>query len=98
MSEKRVFVREATGLVREAGMIDILQFNAQSVTGVAIVAGGLLLLPLMTSGIGIAGSIILGLFTAVFVNFTYYVLSVTIPEAVAIMFTSPGFCIQRLAC
>ena len=81
MSEKRVFVREATGLVREAGMVDILQFNAQSVTGVAIVAGGLLLLPLMTSGIGIAGSIILGLLTAVFVNFTYYILSVTIPRS-----------------
>ncbi|HXY83001.1 MAG TPA: APC family permease [Candidatus Saccharimonadales bacterium] len=81
MEKKPVFVRDATGLVREAGMLDILQFNAQSVTGVAIVAGGLLLLPLMTSGIGIAGSIILGLITAIFVNMTYYILSVTIPRS-----------------
>ena len=81
MSQKKVFVRDATGLVREAGLIDILQFNAQSVTGVAAVSGGLLLLPLMTSGIGITGSIILGLLTALFVNFTYYILSVTIPRS-----------------
>lgn len=81
MAKQPVFVREATGLVREAGLIDILMFNAQSVTGVAIVAGGLLLLPLMTSGIGITGSIILGLITAIFVNFTYYILSVTIPRS-----------------
>jgi amino acid transporter len=81
MQKKQVFVRDATGLVREAGLVDILQFNAQSVTGVAIVSGGLLLLPLMTSGIGIIASILLGLITAVFVNYTYYILSVTIPRS-----------------
>jgi amino acid transporter len=76
-----VFVREATGLVREAGLFDILQFNAQSVTGVAIVSGGLLLLPLMTSGNGIWESIVIGLLLAVFVNMTYYTLCVTIPRS-----------------
>ena len=78
---KTVFARDATGLVREAGLIDILQFNAQSVTGVAIVSGGLLLLPLMTSGNGIWESIIIGLILAVFINITYYTLCVTIPRS-----------------
>ena len=79
--KKTVFVREATGLVREAGLIDILQFNAQSVTGVAIVSGGLLLLPLMTSGAGIWESIAIGLLLAVFINMTYYILCITIPRS-----------------
>ena len=79
--KKTVFVREATGLVREAGLIDILQFNAQSVTGVAIVSGGLLLLPLMTSGNGIWESIVIGLLLAVFINMTYYTLCITIPRS-----------------
>jgi amino acid transporter len=79
--KKRVFVRDATGLVREAGLLDILQFNAVSVTGVSIVSGSMLLLPLITSGSGIWQSITIGFILALFVNTTYYALSVTIPRS-----------------
>jgi len=78
---KRVFIREATGLVREAGLIDILHFNAVSVTGVSIISGSMLLLPLTTSGAGVWESIVIGFLLALFVNLTYYALSVTIPRS-----------------
>jgi len=76
-----VFARQATGLVREAGVLDVVQFNAVSLTGVSIVSGGMLILPVITSGAGIWESIVLGFILALFVNFTYYVLSVTIPRS-----------------
>lgn len=79
--KKTVFARDATGLVREAGVLDVLQFNAVSLTGVSVVSGSMLILPIMTSGPGIWEAIVVGFILAMFVNFTYYVLSVTIPRS-----------------
>ncbi len=78
---KSVFVREATGLLKEASFFDIFQFNAVSVTGVSIISGSALLLPLMTYGIGIGEAITVGFLLALFVNMVYYILSVTIPRS-----------------
>ncbi len=80
-SNKSVFVRQATGLVKEAGLFDIFQFNAVSATGVAIISGSALLLPLMTYGNGIWESITIGFLLSLFVNVVYYVLSTTIPRS-----------------
>jgi amino acid transporter len=79
--KRTVFAREATGLVREAGVLDVVQFNAVSLTGVSIVSGTTLILPIITSGPSVWESIIVGFVLAMFVNFTYYVLSVTIPRS-----------------
>jgi len=80
-ARKSVFVRQATGLVKEAGLFDIFQFNAVSATGVAIISGSALLLPLMTYGNGIWEAITIGFALSLFVNVVYYVLSTTIPRS-----------------
>jgi APA family basic amino acid/polyamine antiporter len=80
--KKQVFLRDATGLVKEASGFDILQFNAVSLTGVAFIGGSILLLPLMTYGtINIFMTITVGFLLALLVNMVYYIFSVTIPRS-----------------
>jgi APA family basic amino acid/polyamine antiporter len=80
--KKQVFLRDATGLVKEASGFDILQFNAVSLTGVAFIGGSILLLPLMTYGIvNIFMAITVGFLLALLVNMVYYIFSVTIPRS-----------------
>ncbi len=80
--KKQVFLRDATGLVKEASALDIFQFNAVSVTGVSIVSGSMLLLPLMTFGVtAVFETIAIGFVLALLVNFVYYIFSTTIPRS-----------------
>ncbi len=81
MAEKKYFLREATGFVREAGIFDVFQFNATGMSGVVLIAGSVLVLPLITSGAGIVEAIGIAFFLSLFVQFTYYVLSVTVPRS-----------------
>ena len=78
MEKKKYFLREATGLVREAGLLDMIQLSAVSLTGVSIIAGSMLLLPLITSAIWQA--ITIAFVTAIPVLLVYCILSASMPR------------------
>ncbi len=80
--KKTVFLRDATGLVKEASFFDILQFNAVSLTGVAFISGTTLLLTLMTFGtLGIFEAVTIGFVLSLLVSTVYYIFSITIPRS-----------------
>jgi amino acid transporter len=81
MNPRQVFVREATGLVRQAGLFDVFQVNALSMTASLTLNAFVLMLPLMTTGNGIWQAMTLGFLLSLFVQGTYYILNVTLARS-----------------
>ena len=73
------FLREATGLVKEASAFDIFQFNTVSVCGVQMVPPWILLVPFIGAPLG--PTFLLATIGAVSIGALYYILSVSMPRS-----------------
>jgi APA family basic amino acid/polyamine antiporter len=80
MSSSKTFVREATGLVREASWFDVFMYNEAGMS-----YAGAMLLASMFAFIFVGGDFLiewlLTTICGVFIGLTYYLLSVTMPRA-----------------
>jgi len=76
---KGAFVREATGLVREASALDVFQFNGLSVTGVQMVPPWILLVPFIGAPLG--PLLLIAVTGAILIGAMYYILSVSMPRS-----------------
>jgi amino acid transporter len=76
-----VFVREATGLVREAGAYDVFAFNGLSVTGPQMVPPWLLTVPIIASYALLGPTLLVSAIGGILIALLYYVLSVSMPRS-----------------
>jgi APA family basic amino acid/polyamine antiporter len=79
MNPKRVFVREATGLVREAGWYDAMSFAGMGVTGPQMVPPWLLLVPFV--GADPLSVVIISALGTAAVALMYYLLTISMPRS-----------------
>jgi hypothetical protein len=87
-----VFVRDATGLVREAGAFDVFAFNGLSVTGVQMVPSYLLTVPLLASYVLQGPTLLVSALGGLSIALLYYILSVSMPGAEATTCTDLDSC------
>ena len=74
-----LFVREATGLVKEASAFDIFQFNTISVAGVQMVPPWVLLVPFI--GAPVLPSLVIAGAGAAVIAAMYYILAISMPRS-----------------
>jgi len=82
MSDKKsLFVRDATGLVREASTYDVFSFNGLSVTGPQMVPPWLLTVPLIASYGLLLPVLAVSWIGTIAVALLYYILAVSMPRS-----------------